>query len=125
MASLALVLALLGAPAACSLGNFSPDTCGQNVECVGLFGSGSECISGYCTDPKQCETDDECAQGTCRGGFCSVGSCEGTQNGVPCYGCAPEKREEFLNACTNAACVSFDPARVTKLPPGGTLPPIP
>jgi len=124
----ALVLASLAAfPAVgCSLGNLNPDSCTQNADCTATFGVGSECLNGYCTDPTKCQADSDCPKGgACRGGFCSVGSCDGTQNGAPCFACAPEKREEFLNACTNAACAPFDPARVTKLPQGGQLPPIP
>jgi hypothetical protein len=118
-------LALVGLASGCSLGNVTHDACGQTSECGALFGVGSECLEGYCTDPKKCATDADCTQGTCRGGFCSVGSCEGTIGGKPCYACAPEKREEFLNACTDATCVPFDPARVTKIKPGDPLPPVP
>jgi hypothetical protein len=126
---LSAVFALLAASAlaaGCSLGNLNPDRCKQNADCIGTFGIGSECLNGYCSDPTKYSTDADCpSAGTCRGGFCSVGSCEGTQNGMPCFGCPPVSREEFLNACTNASCVPFDPARVTKLAPGAPLPPIP
>ena len=124
-AVLGAALAFATAPAGCSLGNLSPDKCGQSGECATLFGVGSECVNGYCTDPVQCTDDADCAEGSCRGGFCAVGSCEGAVSGRPCFACAPETRVEFLNACTNATCVPFDKARVTKLPPGGSLPPVP
>jgi hypothetical protein len=119
----ALVLAAL--PAGCSLGNFTPDACGQSGECVALFGAGSQCLNGYCTDAVKCAGDADCKEGTCRGGFCAVGSCESVVADRPCWACAPESRLEFLNACTNATCVPFDQARVTKLSPDGTLPPVP
>ena len=119
-----LVAPLLGAEA-CSLGNLTPDHCTQSSECTGVFGVGSECVNGFCTEAVKCVVDADCQEGTCRGGYCSVGSCEGTVNGRPCHACAPEKREEFLNACTNATCEPFDASRVTKLPQDGKLPPLP
>ncbi len=122
---LGAALALAALPAGCSLGNLSPDACGQSGECSALFGTGSECVQGYCTDPVKCAGDADCAEGACRGGFCSVASCEGAVSGRPCWACAPESRLEFLNACTNATCVPFDKARVTKLLPDGSLPPVP
>lgn len=109
----------------CSLGNVTHDACAQTSECSALFGAGSECVGGYCTDPQTCSIDADCQNGTCRGGYCSTGSCEGEVSGRPCFACSPVKREEFLNACTNATCVSFDPARVTKHTPGDPLPPVP
>jgi hypothetical protein len=125
LAWLGAALALATTAAGCSLGNLSPDACEQSGECVALFGAGSECVNGYCSDQVKCTDDADCAAGTCRGGFCAVGSCEGAVSGRPCFACAPETRTEFLNACTNATCVPFDKARITKLPPDGTLPPVP
>ena len=125
MALLAAILALFGIPAACSLGNLSPDTCAHSGECTPVFGAGSECVEGYCTDPVRCDGDSACERGTCRGGYCSLGQCEGTVNGKACFGCVPETRQEFLNACTNATCVAFDPTRLTKMTPDGQLPPLP
>ena len=42
-----------------------------------------------------------------------------------CYPCAPGNDPQFLNSCTGAACVTFDPKRVTGLSPDGGLPPYP
>ena len=42
-----------------------------------------------------------------------------------CFPCAPGTDPEFLNSCTGAACVSFDPKRVTLLSPDGSLPAYP
>lgn len=122
LAGVAFLVHLVGA---CSLGNLTPDPCAQSSECLAVFGAGSECVNGYCTEAVKCATDVDCKEGTCRGGFCSVGSCEGNVDGRPCHDCAPTTREEFLNACTNATCVPFDPTRVTKMPADGKLPAIP
>lgn len=43
-----------------------------------------------------------------------------------CYSCKPTTSEQFLNACTSAACVPFDDhARITTLTASGDLPPLP
>ena len=43
-----------------------------------------------------------------------------------CYPCAPTTSEQLTNACTSATCVPFDDTtRLTKLLPGGSLPPLP
>jgi hypothetical protein len=45
---------------------------------------------------------------------------------VQCYPCVPKVTAQFLNACTNAACVPFDDSkRVTHLLADGGLPPLP
>jgi hypothetical protein len=43
-----------------------------------------------------------------------------------CYSCSPKTSEQFLSACTSAACVPFDDhARLTNLTASGALPPLP
>jgi len=43
-----------------------------------------------------------------------------------CYACKPSTSEQFLNACTSAACAPFDNhARLSNLTPSGELPPLP
>ena len=45
---------------------------------------------------------------------------------VECYACTPTTTDQFLNACTTAACVPFDDtARLANLLPDGALPPLP
>jgi hypothetical protein len=45
---------------------------------------------------------------------------------VQCYACAPTETPQFLNACTNAACVPFDDvSRLANLLGDGGLPPLP
>ena len=51
-------------------------------------------------------------------------SCSGDA-GHPCYACPPSTSDQFLNACSNAACVPFDVRRLTNLLPDGSLPPLP
>jgi len=107
LAALALALAL--APiAACSIGNISRDDCVSNEQCIQSFGPGSTCVAGLCDAPVS-------------------GDCKGKDaEGRACFSCPPKKAIEFKISCTNAACAPFDNAkRLTKLTPGGGLPPLP
>lgn len=92
---------------ACSLGNVSADPCTKNVECETAFGIGSECKDGYCTP------------------VTNTGCNEKDANGNACFSCPPTTDQEFHNGCTDAQCVPFDNARVTKLNSDGSLPPLP
>lgn len=43
-----------------------------------------------------------------------------------CYSCEPTDEGQFLNACNELGCVPFDNrARITRLNPDGSLPPLP
>ena len=43
-----------------------------------------------------------------------------------CFPCTPTTDPQFLNACTDAACVPFDDqARIAGFVPDGALPPVP
>jgi hypothetical protein len=45
---------------------------------------------------------------------------------ITCYACVPTTTEQFLNSCTEGACVSFDRNRLNGLLlPDGGLPPLP
>jgi hypothetical protein len=122
-------LASLTLLASCSLGNIHQDDCATSDECITLFGLGSQCNSGFCSTPPPCQSDDDCltqfGRGTCSQGVCA-GSCEGKRpNGSLCFACAPTTTDEYLNACTTAACEPFDSKRLTNLPSDGKLPPLP
>lgn len=111
--ALALLLALPSvlAFASCSLKDIHRDDCASNDQCVKLFGAGSTCDQGYCTDPITI-IDPGCEQKTPDGRICNA--------------CPPKTQVEFLNACTSAACEPFDnKARVTKLTDDGGLPKLP
>lgn len=105
---LAAVLATGMAAASCSLGNIARVDCTGDAQCASAFGAGSRCEAGYCT-------------------AVSSSGCEKTnENGLPCFGCAPVKPQDFQNACTEASCAPFDDAeRLTKLTADGGLPPLP
>lgn len=125
--SIAIAAIALGG---CSLGNVRQDDCANSEQCSEAFGLGSTCTNGYCTEPLECDTADDCTalfgNGTCIAGVCS-GSCESTQklSGLPCYACKPQTPQEFLNACTSSMCSPFDRSRLTKIGSDGTLPPLP
>jgi len=58
--------------------------CVSDDECV----EGFLCLDNVCVQPLDggapCTSADQCASGTCRGGFCCTGTCDG-----PCETCAP------------------------------------
>lgn len=121
------VVFVSGSPG-CSLGNVAHNDCSNNTECEGAFGLGSACQNGYCTTPPRCEAASDCnalfGGGACVKNVCSA-DCEAERaDGIPCYGCKPQKPSDVLNTCTDAECVPFDNTRVTKLV-DGKLPPLP
>lgn len=79
----AVRLAVLGATAAllalaapgCSLGNVAQDDCSGDGECTELFGLGSRCDAGYCTDAKSCASVVDCRAAFGAGAACSSGRC--------------------------------------------------
>lgn len=109
-------MALLALPsvlafASCSLRGIHRDDCENDAQCVKLFGSGSTCAEGYCTDPVTI-IDPSCEQKT--------------PDGRVCNACPPKTQVEYLNACTSAACEPFDnKTRLTKLTADGGLPKLP
>jgi len=88
-------------------------------------------LEGYSTHT---ETVDR-GEGTAAGDGGADGFAEAAADGTAgcdvdlttqCYACAPTEMPQFLNACTNAACVPFDDVkRLTHLLPKGGLPPLP
>ena len=72
--------ALLGSlgvlAAGCSLGNLSHDDCTDDAQCGALFGLGSTCAEGFCSDAASCNTGHECRKAA-GGGACVMGACQG------------------------------------------------
>jgi hypothetical protein len=96
-----------------------------------------------CTTDEACVLADE-TKGVCdQAGFCDFSKAPPSKPGadagpgadtgacvvdpaVGCYPCAPTTSEQVTNACTSSTCVPFDDTtRLTKLLPGGSLPPLP
>ena len=77
-------------------------------------------------DDVQCTADADCtrfaAGSRCVEGVCSAQGCDGPDG---CFACVPTTPTELHNACTESRCVGFDPARLTRMNPDGTLPPLP
>ncbi len=102
---------------------------------------------------RQCESDEDCAGfdgATCDEGVCvaregtaastsastsasstsassttstGTGGCEGPDG---CFSCEPIAQVDFLNACTDAACVPYDNAQLEGLLlEDGSVPPVP
>jgi hypothetical protein len=81
----------------------------------------------------QCVSDADCHVGSyssCEQGVCvepsAIGGASACISSTGCFRCAPEAGTDFLNACTDAGCVSFDNAsRLTNLAADGKLKPLP
>ncbi len=103
------------------------------------FGTLAGCSFVVESRDKQCTVDSDCSgfgDAICdvAGGVCvargttSTGPGGGADCAGPdgCYACAPEKQEEFLNACTDVDCVPYDNTPLEGLlNPDGTVPAVP
>lgn len=70
------MLASLGVIAAgCSLGNVAHDDCTTDAQCGALFGVGSTCAAGFCSDAATCTTGHDCRKAA-GGGACVAGVCQ-------------------------------------------------
>jgi branched-chain amino acid transport system substrate-binding protein len=60
----------------CSLGNIAHTSCTTSTQCAQLFGLGSACTAGYCTDAPACQTGHDCREqfggGACVSGLCTA-----------------------------------------------------
>jgi branched-chain amino acid transport system substrate-binding protein len=71
--------ALLGSlgvlAAGCFLGNVAHDDCTSDTQCGALFGVGSTCTEGFCSDAAVCTTGHDCRKAA-GGGVCVAGVCQ-------------------------------------------------
>ena len=74
-AASALLSALGVLAAGCSLGNVRHDDCTTDTECGALFGVGSTCTEGFCSDAATCITGHDCRRAA-GGGVCVMGACQ-------------------------------------------------
>jgi branched-chain amino acid transport system substrate-binding protein len=74
LAASALLSALGVLAAGCSLGNVHHDDCTTDTECGALFGVGSVCSEGFCSDAATCTTGHDCRRAA-GGGVCAAGVC--------------------------------------------------
>ncbi len=104
--------------------------CEKDDDCVMFTGAKCDVQSGLCvggsgggstTSGTTSSTTSGTTSSTSSGGGCDV---DGGIAGGGCYGCTPTNDEELLNRCTDG-CIPFDNERVTLLPDGGQLPPLP
>jgi len=72
--SLLVTGGLFASSGGCSLGNVSVDDCQSNDQCASVFGLGSTCSEGYCTEPSPCSTGHDC-RATAGSGACVEGRC--------------------------------------------------
>jgi branched-chain amino acid transport system substrate-binding protein len=75
-ASLFVALAS-GAGSGCSLGNVAHASCSGDAACAAAFGLGSQCSSGFCSDPGACATGNDC-RAQFGGGACVSAVCTPT-----------------------------------------------
>jgi hypothetical protein len=109
--------------------------CEKDEDCVMFSGAKCDVMQGICvgggtgggsttstsTTSTTTSTTSTTTSTTSSGGGCDV---DGGIQGGGCYNCAPTNDEELLNRCTDG-CIGFDNKRVTLLPDGGQLPPLP
>ncbi|MEP7125688.1 MAG: ABC transporter substrate-binding protein [Byssovorax sp.] len=79
MRGLLVATTLLGAldliAAGCSLGNVHHDDCTTDAQCGAVFGVGSTCADGFCSDAATCTTGHDCRKAA-GGGACVAGACQ-------------------------------------------------
>jgi ABC-type branched-subunit amino acid transport system substrate-binding protein len=72
--AVATAIGLGAAPAGCSLTNVAHNGCTSNTECGTVFGAGSKCSDGYCSEAPTCTTGHDCRKAL-GGGACVAGHC--------------------------------------------------
>lgn len=106
---------------------------------IAAFYAASGCSLIIENRDRQCEKDEDCAgfgDATCEtsSGICVArgGTTSGSTGSAVCVGpddcfaCEPTKTEEFLNACTDVACVPYDNSQLDGLlQEDGSVPPVP
>jgi len=80
----------------CSLGNVGQDDCNNDDECRGLFGLGSLCSEGYCSDAIQCGSNFDCRDAIGVGAICESGSCAAAPVDERCVRSEPPELIEEL-----------------------------
>ena len=80
----------------CFLTNISADDCTSNVECEDVFGLGSACTDGFCSDPPTCETAHGC-RSAFGGGACVEGICRDKAPPDPTGACTMFEPEDLLD----------------------------
>ena len=74
----------------CSLGNLAHDDCTGDAECTALFGIGSRCVEGFCSEPEPCEESLACRDAYGYGATCQDGICKPTAPDPRCTLSEPE-----------------------------------
>jgi hypothetical protein len=120
--ALAAALWALSGATGCSIVVESPDRqCERDEDCAGF--EGAVCDGGACVPRDAATTSTGPGSGASSSASSGTGGCEGDDG---CFACEPTKQAEFLNACTNAACVPYDNAQLEGLLlPDGSVPPVP
>lgn len=118
-----LGVAGMGAAAGCSLVVESQDRqCESDADCRGFDGGVCDVAGGVCVRRDAVGSTSSASSGG-GGGGAGGGGCVGEDG---CFACAPSAQAEFLNACTDAACVPYDNAQIEDLLlEDGSLPPVP
>lgn len=106
-------VAALGAASGCSLVIESRDRqCESDEDCAGFGEATCDISSGICVAPT-----------TSASGSTGSAACVGPGD---CFACEPTKTEEFLNGCTDVACVPYDNGQLQGLlQEDGSVPPVP
>ena len=122
--AVAALLGVLGA-SGCSFVVESQDRqCETDQDCAGFTDAVCDTAGGVCVPREVAGPGSTGTGGGGAGGSGSTGTgCVGPDG---CYACAPDAQAEFLNACTDAACIPYDNTQLEGLLlEDGSVPPVP
>lgn len=120
--AVAALAALLGA-SGCSFVVESQDRqCETDADCSGFTDAVCDTAGGVCVAREVAGPGSTGGGGAGGSGSSSTG-CVGPDG---CYACEPDAQVEFLNACTDAACIPYDNTQLAGLLlEDGSVPPVP
>lgn len=123
--AVALLLAAswaIGGAVGCSFVIESQDRqCESDKDCNGFADAMCDVAGGVCVPRATASTSSTGAGGGGAGG--GGAECIGPDG---CFSCPPSAQAEFLNACTDSACIPYDNGPLADLLlEGGTVPPVP
>ena len=121
--AVAALAALLGV-SGCSFVVESQDRqCETDADCSGFADAVCDTAGGVCVAR---EVAGPSSTGTGGGGGGSGSTSTGCDGPDGCFACEPDSQVEFLNACTDAACIPYDNGQLEGLLlEDGSVPPVP
>jgi hypothetical protein len=131
LALLVASLVTLGGTGGCSFVVESEDhQCESDEDCKGFDDAVCNVSAGVCVRREAATTSSSTTTSaetsTSASSTTSTGTGEECVGEDGCFACDPVEQADWLNACTDAACVPFDNGRIADLlEEDGSLPPVP